>query len=103
MIRCIFTDIVVDVHQALKFAVDIAKGMEFLHSMEPVIPNLALNSKHVLVSVSGLSVCIQKLLIATKSANWDRLFLLPHAKLISQIMLLLFTKLLSWDISMTSL
>ena len=71
MIWCIFTDIVVDVHQALKFAVDIAKGMEFLHSMEPVIPNLALNSKHVLVSLSGLSVCIQKLLIATKSANWD--------------------------------
>ena len=40
----------VDVHQALKFAVDITKGMEFLHSMEPVIPNLAINSKHILVS-----------------------------------------------------
>ena len=51
----------VDVHQALKFAVDITKGMEFLHSMEPVIPNLAINSKHILVSelLIGLLFCKQ--------------------------------------------
>jgi hypothetical protein len=42
--------IVVDQNQALRFALDIARGMEFLHAMEPLIPNLALNSKHVMVS-----------------------------------------------------
>ena len=44
------TGIVVDHNQALRFAVDIAKGMEFLHSMDPLIQNLHLNSKHVMVS-----------------------------------------------------
>ena len=43
------TGIVVDQDQALRFALDIAKGMEFLHSMDPLIQNLNLNSKHVMV------------------------------------------------------
>ena len=42
--------IVVDQNQALRFALDVARGMEFLHSLEPMIPNLYLNSKHVMVS-----------------------------------------------------
>jgi hypothetical protein len=42
--------IVVDQNQALRFALDIARGMEFLHAMEPMIPNVTLNSKHVMVS-----------------------------------------------------
>ena len=42
--------IVVDQNQALRFALDIARGMEFLHAMEPMVPNLTLNSKHVMVS-----------------------------------------------------
>ena len=46
--------IVVDQNQALRFALDIARGMEFLHTMEPLIPNLTLSSKHVMVSVSLL-------------------------------------------------
>jgi len=41
--------IVVDQNQALRFALDVARGMEFLHSMEPLIPNLTLNSKHIMV------------------------------------------------------
>ncbi|PVD35072.1 hypothetical protein C0Q70_06353 [Pomacea canaliculata] len=41
--------IVVDVNQALRFAIDIARGMEFLHSMEPMIPNFVLTSKHVMI------------------------------------------------------
>lgn len=41
--------IVVDQNQALHFAIDIARGMEFLHNMEPLIPNLLLSSKHVMV------------------------------------------------------
>ena len=46
--------IVVDQNQALRFALDIARGMEFLHTMEPLIPNLTLSSKHVMVCVSLL-------------------------------------------------
>lgn len=41
--------IVVDQNQALRFAIDIARGMEFLHTIEPAIPNLILTSKHVMV------------------------------------------------------
>lgn len=41
--------IVVDQNQALRFAIDIAQGMEFLHTLEPPIQNLHLNSKHVMV------------------------------------------------------
>ncbi|KAI8798917.1 integrin-linked protein kinase-like isoform X1 [Biomphalaria glabrata] len=41
--------IVVDQNQALRFAIDIARGMEFLHSMEPLIPNFILTSKHVMI------------------------------------------------------
>ena len=43
-------DIVVDQNQSLRFAIDIARGMEFLHSMEPMVPNFVLTSKHVMVS-----------------------------------------------------
>ena len=52
--NCLKTDfitgIVVDQNQALRFAIDIARGMEFLHSLEPGIPNFILTSKHVMVS-----------------------------------------------------
>ncbi|XP_071086848.1 scaffold protein ILK-like isoform X2 [Haliotis cracherodii] len=41
--------IVVDQNQALRFAIDIARGMEFLHLMEPMIPNFLLTSKHVMI------------------------------------------------------
>ncbi|KAK2190952.1 hypothetical protein NP493_64g05024 [Ridgeia piscesae] len=43
------TGIVVDQNQALRFALDVARGMEFLHSLEPMIPNMYLNSKHVMI------------------------------------------------------
>lgn len=48
--------IVVDQNQALRFAMDIARGMEFLHSMEPMIPNFVLTSKHVMVNVYDIFV-----------------------------------------------
>ena len=44
------TGIVVDTHQALKFAIDIARGMAFLHTLDPLIPRLYLSSKHVMVN-----------------------------------------------------
>lgn len=43
------TGIVVDQNQCLRFAIDIARGMEFLHSLEPSIPNMILTSKHIMV------------------------------------------------------
>ncbi|XP_076061927.1 integrin linked kinase isoform X3 [Oratosquilla oratoria] len=43
------TSIVVDTAQALKFALDIARGMAFLHSLDRLVPNLYLSSKHVMI------------------------------------------------------
>ena len=45
--------IVVDQNQSLRFALDIARGMEFLHSMEPMVPNFLLTSKHIMVMSPG--------------------------------------------------
>lgn len=44
-----FSDFVVDQTQAVKFALDIACGMAFLHTLEPMIPRHYLNSKSVMV------------------------------------------------------
>uniref|UniRef100_A0A5K3ETA1 Ribosomal RNA-processing protein 8 n=1 Tax=Mesocestoides corti TaxID=53468 RepID=A0A5K3ETA1_MESCO len=40
---------VVSLRQALRFALDIAKAMEFLHTPELKVPNFRLNSRHVLI------------------------------------------------------
>uniref|UniRef100_A0A673KA00 Scaffold protein ILK n=1 Tax=Sinocyclocheilus rhinocerous TaxID=307959 RepID=A0A673KA00_9TELE len=42
-------DFVVDQTQAVKFALDIACGMAFLHTLEPMIPRHSLNSKSVMI------------------------------------------------------
>lgn len=42
--------LIVDTPQAVRFALDIAKGMAFLHSLERIIPEYYLNSFHVMVS-----------------------------------------------------
>lgn len=43
------TGIVVDQAQTLKFAIDVARGMAFLHSLDPLVLRYYLNSKHVVV------------------------------------------------------
>ncbi|CAG08986.1 unnamed protein product [Tetraodon nigroviridis] len=43
------TNFVVDQTQAVKFALDIACGMAFLHTLEPMIPRHYLNSKSVMI------------------------------------------------------
>uniref|UniRef100_A0A8B9JC69 Scaffold protein ILK n=1 Tax=Astyanax mexicanus TaxID=7994 RepID=A0A8B9JC69_ASTMX len=43
------TNFVVDQMQAVKFALDIACGMAFLHTLEPMIPRHYLNSKSVMI------------------------------------------------------
>lgn len=45
----LLSDFVVDQTQAVKFALDIACGMAFLHTLEPMIPRHYLNSKSVMV------------------------------------------------------
>lgn len=47
---------VVDTAQAVRFALDIARGMAFLHSLERIIPEYHLNSYHVMVSESFKSL-----------------------------------------------
>ena len=42
--------LVVDAATAIQFAVDIAKGMAFLHSLDRQLPRYFLNSRHVMVS-----------------------------------------------------
>ncbi|XP_015763542.1 PREDICTED: integrin-linked protein kinase-like [Acropora digitifera] len=43
------TGIIVDHEQGMKFALDIAKGMEYLHSLEQLIPRLYLKSTHIMI------------------------------------------------------
>uniref|UniRef100_A0A915PWB9 Protein kinase domain-containing protein n=2 Tax=Spirurina TaxID=6274 RepID=A0A915PWB9_9BILA len=43
------TTVVIDQAQAIKFALDIARGMSFLHSLDPLILRYYLSSKHVVV------------------------------------------------------
>lgn len=47
--------VVVDTSQAVRFALDIARGMAYLHSLERIIPEYHLNSYHVMVSAGGIS------------------------------------------------
>lgn len=44
--------LVVDQNQAVKFALDVASGMAFLHTLEPMVARLYLNSKHIMVRSS---------------------------------------------------
>ncbi|KAL9901904.1 integrin-linked protein kinase [Glossina fuscipes] len=43
------TGVVVDTSQAVRFALDIARGMAYLHSLERIIPSYHLNSHHVMI------------------------------------------------------
>uniref|UniRef100_A0A452I2B8 Scaffold protein ILK n=1 Tax=Gopherus agassizii TaxID=38772 RepID=A0A452I2B8_9SAUR len=43
------TNFVVDQIQAVKFALDIARGMAFLHTLEPLIPRHNLNSRSIMI------------------------------------------------------
>ncbi|KAJ8028714.1 Integrin-linked protein kinase [Holothuria leucospilota] len=43
------TDIMITHEQMVSFALDIARGMAFLHAMEPLIPGYHLNSKNIVI------------------------------------------------------
>ena len=53
--------LVVDTAQAICFALDIARGMAFLHSLEKQLPHFTLSSKHVMV----ISQTLQSLVMLT--------------------------------------
>lgn len=42
-------DIQINFNRSIDISCHIAKGMEFLHNLDPMIPNFHLNSKHVMV------------------------------------------------------
>ncbi|KAL7982874.1 hypothetical protein Chor_013480 [Crotalus horridus] len=44
------TNFVVDQTQAVKFALDVSRGMAFLHTLEPLLPRHYLNSRGIMVS-----------------------------------------------------
>lgn len=46
-------EIILDLNQSINVAVQIAKGMEFLHSLESIYLNFDLNSKHVMVILNS--------------------------------------------------
>jgi len=51
-------NIVLDSALALKFAIDVAKGMAFLHTLDRSGPRMHLNSKHIMIdAVSDNEVC----------------------------------------------
>lgn len=43
------SDIVLDTAQALRWALDISKGMAFIHGLNKTVPNLYLSSKHIMI------------------------------------------------------
>lgn len=54
--------VVVDTAQAVRFAIDIARGMAYLHSLERIIPEYHLNSYHVMVSdIRGMMMSFRSL------------------------------------------
>ncbi len=49
--------LVVDSARAIQFALDVARGMAYLHSLDREMPRFHLNSKHVMVGASSFHSC----------------------------------------------
>ena len=45
--------LVVDTNRAIQFAIDVAKGMAFIHSLDRQLPRLYLNSHHIMVIINS--------------------------------------------------
>jgi hypothetical protein len=54
--------IMVDAVQAVKFAMDIARGMQYLHSLDPFVPRLYIKSSHIMVRIDFLFTITSSLL-----------------------------------------
>uniref|UniRef100_A0A8C4YXK1 Scaffold protein ILK n=1 Tax=Gadus morhua TaxID=8049 RepID=A0A8C4YXK1_GADMO len=76
------TTLVVDQTQALKFAWDIASGMAFLHTLEPMVARLHLNSKHVMIDedmTARVSMADAKLSFQCPGRSYSPAWLAPEA------------------------
>uniref|UniRef100_A0A8C5B1T3 Integrin-linked kinase n=1 Tax=Gadus morhua TaxID=8049 RepID=A0A8C5B1T3_GADMO len=74
--------LVVDQTQALKFAWDIASGMAFLHTLEPMVARLHLNSKHVMIDedmTARVSMADAKLSFQCPGRSYSPAWLAPEA------------------------
>jgi hypothetical protein len=64
---------VVDTAAAIQFAIDIAKGMAFIHSLDRQLPRLYLSSKHVMVSThtcDGSTHASPRLTVSPTTSWW---------------------------------
>ncbi|XP_055346550.1 integrin-linked protein kinase homolog pat-4-like [Paramacrobiotus metropolitanus] len=78
----IFGGVVVDQQQAIRFALDIARGMGFLHSLNPMVKRFFLNSKHVMIDedLSGrLSMADAKFSFQEKAKLFHPAWVAPEA------------------------
>uniref|UniRef100_A0A671VL14 Scaffold protein ILK n=1 Tax=Sparus aurata TaxID=8175 RepID=A0A671VL14_SPAAU len=76
------TTLVVDQSQAVKFALDIASGMAFLHTLEPMVSRLYLNSKHVMIDedmTARISMADAKLSFQCPGRMYSPAWMAPEA------------------------
>uniref|UniRef100_A0AC35TYZ2 Protein kinase domain-containing protein n=1 Tax=Rhabditophanes sp. KR3021 TaxID=114890 RepID=A0AC35TYZ2_9BILA len=76
------TAVVIDYSQALKFALDIAQGMTFLHSLDPMILRYYLSSKHVVVDEelsAKISMADTKFSFQEVGRNYSPAWMSPEA------------------------
>ena len=66
---------VVDSQRALQFAIDTAKGMAYLHSLDRHMPRFHLNSKHVMVSLGERSRAVKDVVFIINSNQLSNFFL----------------------------
>lgn len=72
----------VDYYQALKFANDIARGMAFLHTLDPLIPRFFLNSHHVVIDedmTAKINMADAKFSFQEKNKNYYPHWISPEA------------------------
>ena len=76
------TGMIVDTMQALRFALDVAKGMAFLYSLEKIIPEYQLNSRHVMIDedlTARLNMADAKFSFQEKSRIYHPNWMSPEA------------------------
>lgn len=76
------SELIIDLNQATSFAIHIAKGMEYLHNMEPMIPNFHLNSKHIMIDedlVAKINMADCKFSFSDNHKVYDPAWIAPEA------------------------
>lgn len=76
------SQIVVDTQRALQFAIDIARGMAFLHTLNPLIPRFYLSSKHVMIDedlTARINMADAKFSFQEKNKLYNPVWMAPEA------------------------